>query len=89
MHLMWVSFYDKKMSICLVIRIYSIFSEGGRSKKPLLSVGLLMLSIDFLFKYKVRLIMNINSLEKFKKRIIFCFGNASKTLRAIFSKTCF
>ena len=32
---------------------------------------------------------SINSLEKFKKRIIFFFGNASKTLRAIFSKTCF
>ena len=62
-----------KISIRLVIMIYSICSEGGISKKLSLSAGLLMLSIDFLFIYKVRLIMNINSLEKFKKRIFFFF----------------
>ena len=66
----------------------SIFSEGVGSKKSVLSMGLLMLSIDFLFKHLVRLIMKIDSLENFKKRIWFFVCNTPKTLRAIFSKSC-
>ena len=32
-----------------------------------------MLSIDFLFKHTVRLILKINSLENFKKKNLFFF----------------
>ena len=70
----------------------SIFSEGDGSKKAVLSMGLLMLSIDFLFKHIVRLIMKMNSLKNFKRRILcvcVCVCNTSKTLWAVFSKSCF
>ena len=51
-----------------------MFSGGFGSKKSVLSMDLLMLSIDFLFKHIVRLDMKINSLENLKKRILFfCF----------------
>ena len=51
----------------------SRFVEGVGSKKSVLSMGLLMMSIDFLLKNMVRLIMKMDSFENFKKKIYILF----------------